>query len=190
MSDESTPEPPKNKGGRPKGIPAWNKDKRLPVKSPLGDITSPEVVLQTKLGPASLFPDKLTKSQKELFQAITHVGYDRWKEEAERNCAIAQRHLIGLMLERCIREVDNLPIGFLVTNLKMMLDAAKQDGPSQVHQHVHVGTTTDDLLKRLTGKTDAPVAKQNNNETAETTHDEHPSVGTEKQQQDSDQTGQ
>lgn len=164
MSDENPkadpkPESQKPKRGAPKGTKAWNKGVRLPVKSPLGDITSPEVVLQTKLGPASLFPDKLTKSQRELFQQITHVGYERWKEEAERNCAVAQRHLIGLMLERCIREVDQLPINFLVTNLKMMLDAAKQDGPSQVHQHVHVGTTTDDLLKRLTGKADAPAPK-------------------------------
>lgn len=157
MSDENPipdpiPEPPKRKVGAPKGTKAWNEGKRMAIKSPLGDITSPAVVLQTKLGPASLFPDKLTKSQRELFQQITHVGYDRWKEEAERNCAIAQRHLVGLMLERAIREVDKLPISFLITNLKMMLDAAKQDGPSQVHQHVHVGTSTDDLLRRLTGK--------------------------------------
>lgn len=167
-----TDEPQKPKRGVPKGTAPWNKGQRVPIKSPLGDITSPEVVLQTKLGPASLFPDKLTKSQRELFQQITHVGYDRWKEEAERNCAIAQRHLIGLMLERCIREVDQLPINFLVTNLKMMLDAAKQDGPSQVHQHVHVGTTTDDLLKRLTGKTDAPAPKPANNETVSEKQDE------------------
>lgn len=176
MSDDPIPDPKpesqKPKRGAPKGTKAWNKGQRLPVKSPLGDITSPDVVLQTKLGPASLFPDKLTKSQRELFQQITHVGYERWKEEAERNCAIAQRHLIGLMLERCIREVDSLPINFLVTNLKMMLDAAKQDGPSQVHQHVHVGTTTDDLLKRLTGKTDAPAPKPANNETVSEKQDD------------------
>lgn len=184
MSDDPIPEPPKPKVGAPKGTKAWNKGQRLPIKSPLGDITSPAIVLQEKLGAASLFPDKLTKSQRELFQSITRVGYDRWKEEAERNCAVAQRHLIGLMLERAIREVDKLPISFLITNLKMMLDAAKSDGPSQVHQHVHVGTTTDDLLRRLTGKTEAPKAA-NNNET-ETTHDKHPSDGTEKLEQASD----
>lgn len=133
---------PKNKGGRPKGTTGI----RQKVKSPLGDILDPKLIINKKLGPGEL-ATSLTPKEKEVFQKVTKVSYDRWQEQMQERL----QDLADKILTRALDNVEKIPPNFLVLNLSQTMGLIQKDklpGVEKTGGDLHIHMKADDFLKK------------------------------------------
>jgi hypothetical protein len=92
----------------------------------------------------------LTPDEKHVFKRAAGIAYEEWHRQSMER----RRELLDKLLQRAIDNADKLPLNFLMLNIVQLHSIMRQDGPSTLHQHLHIedNKSVSKLLERLSGK--------------------------------------
>ena len=92
----------------------------------------------------------LKPEEKQVFKRAAGIAYEEWHRQSMEK----RRELLDKLIQKASDNIDKLPLNFLMLNIVQLHSIMRQDGPSTLHQHLHIedNRSVSKLLEKLTGK--------------------------------------